>query len=160
VTGEAARRSYANGGLLPWIIGSAVRSASESDSETRLSALREKADCNEHAILRDAFASELRKTGFARAASSGSPAVLHLKITEFGVREVQRGFVVPHTIISARLISTEGKRLWSATAESSGVDRRPVQNYNAPSYCEDFKSVAEDIANQMIRGPIRPLEAP
>jgi hypothetical protein len=140
------------------MIGSVVRTASESGGEKQLATVREKVECNEHEIVRDAIGSEVMKAGFPRADGREGSAALHLKVVDFGVREVQRGFVVPYATVSAKLISAAGKRLWSATAQSSGVERRAAENYGAKSYCDDFKLVAEDLASQMIRGPIRPLE--
>jgi len=156
VVGHEARGGL-DGGVLGWLIGSAVASGSEAGATERLNSQRKAQACNEHDSVRTAVEAELQRAGFACAALQQG-AALRVKVIDFGLREVQTGFVVPYAVASAALESHEGENLWSATAESSGMDRRRPEAYDAESYCAAFRAVADDLASQLIRGPIRPLE--
>jgi hypothetical protein len=79
-------------------------------------------------------------------------------VTEVGIAELQRGgYFGAVGRVHARLRNAANKELWSAEASSSSTRLRRREEYDARPelYSEDFREVAEDIARQLIDGPIR-----
>jgi hypothetical protein len=158
VTGESARTHGADGGLIGLMITSVVRSASESDNQRHVRSWSS-SGCDERELLRAALAGQMHEAGFYVTNDVGaSPARLQLKLQEFGLREVQRESAVPFATVSAKLLRADGTAFWSATAQSCGLERKRIDEYSPEAYRAAFIPVANDLAAQLIRGPIRPIE--
>ncbi len=110
----------------------------------------------ETALVTERFNSKLDASNVLISKDDSKP-LLDLKITKYGLREVQRGFFAPYVYAEATLTDPKGKRIWRASAYSIGInDRRKEEFHHQPElYRKDFVEVAEDLSRQLIEGPIR-----
>jgi hypothetical protein len=76
-----------------------------------------------------------------------------------GIREARSDLYAPFARISAELKGKDGKKIWSASALSTELHTRAKREYeNKPElYKEDFREVAADLAEQLVKGPMQSL---
>lgn len=151
--GRQSAREISGHGLLGLTIGSIAAGASSGDGQF-VSALHDV--CDEAQVLRTAVERSLMKHGLVKDSAAAS-SEMTLSLTEFGFLEEQPGYFVPYAYASASLKNSAGAKVWSATACSRGLAARSKRDYveQADTYTKDFGGVAEDLARQLIEGPIR-----
>lgn len=84
-------------------------------------------------------------------------STLQLEVKSYGIDELQPGWYGPFLCAAAELKDSAGKQIWSGEAASVGshlVQKAELEN-NPKLYREDFAEVADDVAHQLIEGPIR-----
>lgn len=84
-------------------------------------------------------------------------STLELQIKCYGIDQLQPGWYGPYLCAAAVIKDSDGKKIWSAQAASVGTRLRQkadLQN-NPELYREDFAEVVEDVAHQLVEGPIR-----
>jgi hypothetical protein len=76
-----------------------------------------------------------------------------------GLREVEREQFAPFADASARFSAHDGKEIWTARAQSTGLQRRAMRDFHEKPelYRQDFDDVVQDVVNQLIEGPVRPV---
>jgi hypothetical protein len=96
--------------------------------------------------------------GKIHSATGGTPtSTLELEIKSYGIDELQYAWYGPYLCVAAELKDATGKKLWSEQAVSVGtmLHRKAELERNPKLYREEFAEVADDIAHQLIEGPIR-----
>jgi hypothetical protein len=143
-------------GLLGLTIGAIGMGASQAGGSAMVAAVRDA--CDEGQMLRAAIERLLTRHGLG--SDSSGPSEMTLRLIEFGLLEEQPGYFVPFAYASASVNNAQGKDIWSATAYSQAIKPRGRQEYTSrqESYLEDFQTVCEDLARQLIEGPIRPIK--
>ncbi len=157
VTGRSGR-NLASGGLVAAVIGGTISIVSDAQGNDLMPQLRHATGKFEPDLVHDQFCERLRTAGIQISESNNAPA-LKLKLTSFGLREVQRGFFVPYVSAEAGLMDSGGKRLWHASAQSIGIKPRRKEEFQQSPilYRDDFLDVAADLSRQLIQGPIRTI---
>ena len=148
----------AQSGLIPGLILEASAGTVEGKGVPWVNAIRAKSGIYEADLLVDSVRERIHDLNGTSSAGAGAGPTLELVIKEAGVAELERGgFFGVFGVAQARLRSAENKELWNAQARSSSTRLRKQSEYDAnPAlYAEDFREVAQDIARQLVEGPIR-----
>jgi hypothetical protein len=146
-------------GLLGGAIGVTLIAGSEGDKKGIVSRIRSDVGNFETDLINERFEVKLLAAGL-RVSNDASASTLELKVSRFGLREVQRGFFAPYAFADAKLRTTDGKQIWWACAQSVGTKQRRDEEFGQRPelYREDFVEVADDLSRQLIEGPIRVIE--
>ena len=135
----------------------AAASSVEGKGVPWVDAIRSRSALNEAELVTASIQERVRSLDAANADAAAGP-VLEVTLKEAGIAELQRGgFFGAVGRVHARLRNSANKELWSAEATSSSTQLRRREDYdtNPALYAEDFRQVAEDLARQLIDGPIR-----
>ena len=109
--------------------------------------------------IQDLFLKQLGAAAIDFESRDAAAAQLTLTVEALGLREVERYRFAPFAAASARLVDLNGKELWSARAKSTGTELHPLQAFSDEPdlYRRGFHEAANDLANQLIQGPIRAI---
>jgi hypothetical protein len=92
------------------------------------------------------------------AVISETRPTLELIVAAADIRQLERGdFVGAYAEVWAKLRNHKNKVVWFEIARSSSTKLRRRSEYqtNPGLYAEDFREAADDVARQLIDGPIR-----
>jgi hypothetical protein len=154
---RALRETGAQSGLLPALIMSAAAETVEGKGLPWVSSIRAQSGLDEANVVTESIRQRVRMLDASNMETNGGP-VLEVFVQEVGLAELQRGgYFGAVGMVLARLRNANGKELWSGVARSTSTRQRRREEYDAKPglYAEDFREVAEDIARQLIDGPIR-----
>src|SRR3954469_5038209 len=103
------------------------------------------------------------------SASDGGP-IVYVAVVWVAIEEIERGGFVGVSVVGAASLrnaqnmigpasshDAQNKVVWHATAKSTSTHFRRRKEYeeNPALYAEDFREAAEDLARQLVDGPIR-----
>ena len=154
---RSLRQSGSESGLLPGLIMGAAASSVEGKGVPWVDSIRSRSGLDEADLLTANIQERVQKLAAPNTETSAGP-VLEVTSKEAGIAELQRGgYSGPVGRVHARLRNSANKELWSAEASSTSTQLRRREDYdtNPALYAEDFRQVAEDLARQLIDGPIR-----
>ena len=154
--GRNARQHSGNSGLIGVMVALSIGSGDEAAGRTQLKQIHQGDPVFELGLVLGKIRAQLHRAGIvADGAESGR--ILSIEIRSISLEETQRGFCSPSFSVSARLTDAGGNSIWSATARSTGHRMRTLAEYarQPESYREDFAEVAEDVAQQLVSGPLR-----
>jgi hypothetical protein len=152
---RALNEAGAQSGILPAIIMGAAAGTIEGKGLSWVNSIRARGGLDEAEVVAESIRERVRQLNAGN--TNGGP-ILEVAVTEVGIAELQRGgYFGAVGRVHARLRNAANKELWSAEASSSSTRLRRREEYDARPelYSEDFREVAEDIARQLIDGPIR-----
>lgn len=154
--GRNAQQAGSYGGLIGSVFAAGVGSKDESDGKRQFERVREQTGRFEPGLILEAVRERLRAAGITLAEDHAA-RLLIVEVKAVGLEESQRGFLAPCVRVSLRLAGDEPAREWKSFTHSLGTRPRRLEDYVARPelYRQDFKEVAEDIARQLIIGPIR-----
>lgn len=137
-----------------------VAGAIESSGGDWMEKIRKETGEFEPDLLLDRVNAEIRQLPTDSKLSGNSSPVLEISFSQIGIPELQHEWYGTYGLARARLRDAAGKDVWSAQASSTSTKlRRRAEFESDPSlYRKDFEEVAEDLARQLIQGPIRPLK--
>jgi hypothetical protein len=153
--GKNARQAGAGDGLLGVIISRTIGANEEAEGVKLVRQF-----CSENCQEETQTVLNAVKTRLARAGMNVSDTgsnKLTIRTTALGVREVHRGFWVPFVQVSAKLAAGEEANRWKTFASSSGTKPRALKEFsmNPDLFKQDFAEAADDVARQLVQGPIR-----
>ena len=155
---RTTRTAGVDSGLASALVLGTSAAISEQGGISWVSDIRAKSGVDEGMILAEKVRERVRLLGSEHAAERDGGPTLDVRVMTAGISELERGgfFGVTATAL-ARLWSAEKKEIWNAEAHSSSTRLRRREEYSAnPAlYAEDFREVAEDLARQVVLGPIR-----
>jgi hypothetical protein len=154
-----ARKDGATGGLIGMLIGQSIASSSEATGRKLQDALRETSNRCEAPLLSGSIETHLRSAGVQLVPPDREAPRLKVNIVARGLAEVVPGHFSAHATVASELFSATGRRLWSARVQSVATVKRPVAEFQSrpEQYRDDFAEVADDLARQLVQGPIRPM---
>jgi hypothetical protein len=152
---EAARKYSAYGGAIGGLIGYSVAHGIERNNET-LRDVRTATGSFEMAAMNEKFAALLERNGLTNAASRDA-STLQVRLGRTGLQEMERNRFSAFATAEAQLLKSDGTSVWQARAESAFPDSRPLDDFakDPALYRRHFEDLAEDLARQLIEGPIR-----
>lgn len=156
--GAASARQYGGyGGLVGVLIGHSVAQGIEQNNDV----LREMRKANgefESALVQEQFESMLTRHGLTTVSTNGT--TLYVRLVACGLREIERQRFAPFAAAQAELRNGAGKQIWSAHTVSVCPNGRPLEELakDPALYRREFGPIAEDLAHQLIEGPIRPVQ--
>ena len=155
--GRNAQQAGATGGLIGIVIGASVAANAESGGMDIVRNLCRTNGLFEAAMITNSIQSRLLHAGLTPP-KAGSPNDLIIEVQTVGLLEPQQGFWVPYVHVLARLDRNAGGDTWSTRVSSTGTKYRRLDEFsNHPElYAADFAELAEDVARQVVDGPIRP----
>ena len=143
--------------LVPAAILHAAAAHSNSKGVSWVSSIRAQSGIHEGEIVQQKVLDRVRKVQEVAVDTNAGP-VLTVEVQEAGLAELQRGgWFGAHGTVSATLRSSGGESLWEATARATSTKLRRREEFDQQPtlYRDDFTEVADDIARQLIEGPIR-----
>jgi hypothetical protein len=143
--------------LVPGVVLHAAAVHSNSKGVSWVSSIRAQSGIHEGGIVLQKVLDRVRKLQELTVDTNAAP-VLTVEVQKAGLAELQRGgWFGAHAGVSAQLTNKTGESLWTATAyaTSAKLRRREEFDQKPTLYSDDFTVVAEDIARQLIEGPIR-----
>lgn len=152
--GQNASQDAMGDGLIAMLIASGVGAGDEAAAKKIFEA-RLRPDLQyESRQMDDAVKAQLQKAGLL--VGTVGAWKLQTRIRTIGLREPQRGFWVPYLNVRAELDSG-GAKPWQTYASSTGTRLRRLEEFskNPELYRKDMDELIEDIARQLIEGPIR-----
>jgi hypothetical protein len=152
---DVANRYAAHAGIVGSFVGAAVTTSLERSSDVLRS---ERAAAAQIAarLLNEKSEQMLARHGLTNGViPSGSIFSIHLQLA--GLREVERKHFAAFGVAKAQLNDPRGKTIWAAYAESIYPDGRPLEDFTKQPelYRRHFEEVTQDLAHQLIEGPIR-----
>lgn len=113
----------------------------------------------EAAMAQERFVKRLSAAGLDPENGAPGAQRVEFRVETVGLREVERERFAPFASAVGRLYSSDGKVVWHAHAKSTGSRPRAVAEFREKPdlYREEFEEVANDIANQLVEGPVRPI---
>lgn len=151
---RSARRLSGYGGAVGALIGYSIASGIERNNEV----VEKLANANgpfESQQLNDQIQLALTRQSVNNA--SESVATLNVRLRVAGLDEIEPKRFVAFGVAQAELRDSAGKQVWEAAAEATSINSRPLSEYEREPglYRKDFAEVAEDLARQLIEGPVR-----
>jgi hypothetical protein len=158
VTGRNALQPRDTGAVGALVVGS-IRIAADTTVDEYLKAIRAVTGDFEAALIDEYFRGRLAAAGVTLKPEGEGPR-LETRLQSFGIREVQRGFYAPFAVLTARLNAPDGKNIWTADAQSVAPSLRRKEEYarDPTLYSKEFAQIADDLARQLVEGPIRQFE--
>jgi hypothetical protein len=154
--GRNAQIAGASGGFFGSVIGRSVAAAAAGDGEDRVIALRERNGAPEAKAIEGSLETRLKSAGMKLSGVSATHR-LTISLTAVGLMEHQRGYWAPMAKVTAELLNQSDEKMWKAIAASTGTHPRKLDEFSQQPelYRNDFAEVADDLARQLIEGPIR-----
>ena len=155
---RATQTAGVESGLAPAVVLGVSAAISEQGGISWVSDIRARSGIDEGKVLAEVVRERVRQLGSEHATETAGGPTVDLRVTEAGISELERGgFFGVTATARVRLFSAEQKQIWSAEARSSSTRLRRREGYtaNPALYGEDFREVAEDLARQVVIGPIR-----
>jgi hypothetical protein len=145
------------GGLVGVAVGFSVANSIEQNNPA-LKVIRATTGEFEKSLIEEQFRSHLPTA--IREAAAGTNCLLQLCVQVVGLREVERDQFAPFALGVASLHSPDGKELWKAQARSTGTKPHPLETFGTQPdlYRKDFAEVADDLATQLVDGPVREIK--
>jgi hypothetical protein len=157
ITGQRGMDFAGGGGLIPGLVGYSLAQSSAHDPLQKLQGFRQANPVDELAMLRAAFCNELSARGYRVVSNGVSAPVLALTVQQFEFSERQPQRFVPFIRVKAKTLSKREGLDWSAKATSVGETGIPLgEQMSVEDYSGVLKATFEDLAHQLIAGPIRP----
>jgi hypothetical protein len=155
--GRNAEQAGASGGLIGMLVGASVGAGEESQGRAMVRQMHKDGGHFEAQLVSEEITSRLTRSGIQLTSEADAQTCLVIDVTSVGLREAQRGFWVTYLGVGARLRKPDGGNLWSACASSTGTKQRRVEEFaaNVEVYRQDLREAAEDLARQLVVGPIR-----
>jgi hypothetical protein len=155
--GRNAELAGSGGGLIGFLVGTGIAASDERGGAEIVRNIRATDGNFEPGMIVNAINAALRKSEIHVSDSADANRTLLVRVNSVGLLEPQRNFWVVTANVSARLENTNKTSIWSATVDSTGTHTRRMDDFaRDPSlYAKDFEEVADDIARQLIAGPIR-----
>jgi hypothetical protein len=152
-----ARNLGAMGGLIGVTVGHSVAAGIENNNPA-LNTIRTATGEFEKSLIEEKFRTRLSPETLS--ASSSTNSQLKICIKSIGLREVERNQFVPSAMAVAMLYSPTGQETWRATARSNGSNPRALDAFEKQPdfYRKDFDEVADDLARQLVEGPVREIK--
>ena len=157
---RGTREAGMSGGVIGGIM-MVVAGAIESKGGDWMAKIREQTGEFEADLLLEKVTSELRELQPDSSSAGGDRTpVLEISFSQIGIPELQRDWYGAYGLARARLRDHTDQEVWSAQASSTSTKlrRRAEFEVNPSLYQADFADVAEDIARQLVDGPIRSLK--
>jgi len=152
---RALNDAGAQSGILPGLIMGAAAGTIEGKGSSWVNSVRARGGLDEAEVVVASIQERVRRLD---AANTNAGPIMEVAVTEVGIAELQRGgYFGAVGGVQARLRTAANKELRSGEARSSSTRLRRREEYDAKPelYADDFREVAEDIARQLIDGPIR-----
>jgi hypothetical protein len=155
--GRNAKQAGATGGLIGMLVAAGVGAGEESRGKEEVKRLHAGSGGTEVQRVTEEITNSLIRSGIQLSADGNAPTKLLINVESVGLQEVQRRFWVACVRVTARLRKPDAGESWSACASSTGTKLRRVEEFTADPglYREDFWEAAEDVARQLVVGPIR-----
>jgi hypothetical protein len=159
LTAQRMNEGGAGGGLIGVIVATSIASASSSDERKVLEDIRGSSGHFEAGVLASAFQARITSAGIHTETNSLVGATLIVLPKTVGLVELSRQQFTPCIVAQARLIADGDKKVWSATAKAIRNSGRALEDYRLDPqlYRSDFDALADDLARQLVSGPIRPM---
>lgn len=159
LTAKRMNEGGAGSGLIGAIIATSVASASGSDERKQFAEIRGSTGDFEAASLANAFQARIESAGINSGSNSLSGARLIIHPQSVALVELSRQQFTPCIVAQAKVITADNKKVWQGKAKAIKSTGRPLEDYlhDPQLYKSDFNGLAEDLARQLVSGPIRPM---
>ncbi|MGZ5569005.1 MAG: hypothetical protein ACXWKG_18495 [Limisphaerales bacterium] len=157
-TSKSLRSSASGTGLVPALILHESAAGIEKSGISQVDDIRCRSGIHEADEIVKRIRERVRELNAGTSSVVAGAHILYVSVTEAGISELERGgFFGASATVYARLEDDQHKELWHAEARSTSTRLRRVAEYqtNPAFYGEDFREAADDIARQLIEGPIR-----
>lgn len=154
---QALRAAAQQTGLVPALILRGSAANIEGKGIPWVNEIRAKSGIHEPDTIVESVRERIAKLdGQAGNGASDGP-LLEVFVVQIGIAELERGGFFGVTGEAQANLKAADKLLWKARARSTSTHLRRTADYDAnPAlYAEDFREVAQDIARQLVEGPIR-----
>src|ERR1051325_561116 len=155
---QAMRKAGAQSALAPAVALGVSAAVMDSGGSGWVDKIRARSEVSEVAVLMEAVRAKVERLNSEQANSKDSEAIVTVFLLSGGIDELERGgFFGVSVSAAASLQNGQNKTVWHESAESTSTHLRRREEYeaNPALYGKDFQEAAEDVARQLIEGPIR-----
>jgi len=123
----------------------------------RFDQIRARSGIEERAVFEQSVRERLAQLDHGASPVSTSAPTLKITIASVQISELERGCFWGVNATAAASLWVGQKNIWSEVAESKSTHLHRYLDYlaNPNLYAQDFREVANDLARQLINGPIR-----